>query len=336
MTATVKIYVITYRRPRMLERALRSIVAQTHTDWVAEVLNDDPADNQPAELIGRMGDPRIQLSLPSVHRGGTGNFNQAFRAVPQPFASILEDDNWWEPGFLSTMLEALNANPSCVLACGNERLWREESDESATDTGRTIWERRDGVQLYEASASGKCGPARLANSSLLYRTERACEWRTPDDDMPLDFTEHVRERIVPHPILLVRKPLVNFTITLVSHRSQESESSRKWETALIGSVFVLIPKTRRRELAAAVWKQTRANTPLFATALLTAGWLLPEATELWQQGSLPEKLRFFFNILRRPGMLSASRDAISPTSPSWQFLMKGWFAEALARGHIPV
>jgi len=56
MIAMVRVYVVTYRRPHLLERALRSLLAQSCTAWVAEVLNDDPADARVAELIARLGD----------------------------------------------------------------------------------------------------------------------------------------------------------------------------------------------------------------------------------------------------------------------------------------
>jgi hypothetical protein len=35
MTGLVRIYVVTYRRPHLLERALRSLLAQTCSAWVA-------------------------------------------------------------------------------------------------------------------------------------------------------------------------------------------------------------------------------------------------------------------------------------------------------------
>ena len=43
MTA-IRVYLLTCRRPELLRRALRSLVAQTFTDWVCEVHNDAPDD----------------------------------------------------------------------------------------------------------------------------------------------------------------------------------------------------------------------------------------------------------------------------------------------------
>lgn len=49
--AKVKVFVPTFRRPDMLARALSSLEAQTYRDWVAEVHNDDPYDNQPQAIV---------------------------------------------------------------------------------------------------------------------------------------------------------------------------------------------------------------------------------------------------------------------------------------------
>src|ERR1700739_258820 len=40
--AQVRVFVPTYRRPKLLPRALDSLLAQTFTEWECEVHNDDP------------------------------------------------------------------------------------------------------------------------------------------------------------------------------------------------------------------------------------------------------------------------------------------------------
>jgi len=45
--ATIRVFVPTHRRARMLERALASLRAQTFRDWVCEVHNDAPDDDAP-------------------------------------------------------------------------------------------------------------------------------------------------------------------------------------------------------------------------------------------------------------------------------------------------
>jgi Glycosyl transferase family 2 len=329
MTAAVRVYVVTYHRPHLLERALRSLIAQTHNGWVAEVLNDDPDDERVAALVARLGDPRIRLSTPTRHRGGTGNFNHAFRTVAEPFASILEDDNWWEPEFLAAMLDALARHPEAALACGNERIWRERPDATWLDTGATVWPTDRGEELFAWNALDKCGSARLCNSSLLFRTAGAERWETPAE-IPIEVTEHFRERVVPHPFLQVFRPLVNYAETLVSHRSRDPGVWGAYQVLLVGSVFALAKPDHRQPLARSLWRRARETEPPFAATLLATGWLVPEAQELWRQGRAWEKLGFLAARLRHPRGTLAYRAVLAEHRREWGWLLRGPFADYMA------
>jgi hypothetical protein len=57
--ALVRVYLFYYRRPQTVERALRSLLAQTMADWVCEFHNDDPSDDGPRQILDAIGDPRM-------------------------------------------------------------------------------------------------------------------------------------------------------------------------------------------------------------------------------------------------------------------------------------
>jgi glycosyltransferase involved in cell wall biosynthesis len=114
--AVVRVFLCTYRRPVLLERAVESLRRQTMTDWMCELHNDDPTDVAPAALVERLGDPRIRLVTHSQNYGATKTLNLPFSSsIEEPFVSLLEDDNWWEPGFLERMLGALNRRPDVTV-----------------------------------------------------------------------------------------------------------------------------------------------------------------------------------------------------------------------------
>jgi hypothetical protein len=318
--ALVRIHVVTYRRPHLLKRALTSLIRQSERSWIAEVLNDDPEDHRVKTIIGEIGDPRIEMSDPCIKRGGTGNFNHAFRPLAEPFASILEDDNWWEPGFLSSMREALGQHPEAQIAVGNEKLWFERKDGSWEDSGRTIWPETDGVRLFPWRMEDKLGSAKLCNSSMLWRTTNAAEWRTPDT-IPIDVTEHFRERAVPHPVLLVQSPLVNYAVTLNSYR--DNSHATQWgmyQVMLIGSGFVNMNATDRLHCAHTLWKRARGGERVLATTLITTGLGTPAARALWRISTLRERCRWLLTFVRRfPQMRSALQSTRKP-SAAWFFL----------------
>jgi glycosyltransferase involved in cell wall biosynthesis len=328
MTAQIRVYVVTYRRPHLLERALQSLLAQTNSAWVAEVLNDDPEDLRVAELVARIADPRITISLPARHRGGTGNFNHAFRTVAEPFAAILEDDNWWEPEFLSVMMDALARNPDISLACGNERLWREQPDGTWRDSGRTIWPVTGGETRFGWNILDKCGGAKICNSSMIFRTALSEAWQTPAS-IPIDVTEHFRERVVPHPILLVMSPLVNYGDTLITHRSKARSVWASYQILLVGSVFALIAPDRRAGLADDLWQKAHKQLPLLSSALTTAGAFVPEARELWRRAGILDRAAFCLRALRRPLSTLTLYRVRTRHQAEWEWLQKGAFADFL-------
>lgn len=319
----IRVHVVTYRRPQLLARALDSLLRQTESSWVAEVINDDPDDESVEELICRIGDPRLELSRPCVKRGGTGSFNHAFRRLEEPFAALVEDDNWWEPDFLENMIRALQQTTEAQIAVANERVWIERPDGSWENTRSTVWPEREGLSLFEWQIEDKLGSAKICNSSMLWRTANAHEWKTPDS-IPIDVTEHFRERVLPHPVLLVHKPLVNYAVTLRTHR--ENGRSSKWglyQVMLIGSGFARMDAAQRADCAELLWNRARTSAPPLKTSLITTGLAIPAARVLWARSTLTERCRWLMTLVKRFPQVRIALNAAS--FPEWTFLMNRAF-----------
>ncbi|MBK9990052.1 MAG: glycosyltransferase [Verrucomicrobia bacterium] len=325
MSAAIRIYVVTFRRPILLRRALKSLIAQTFRDWVAEVVNDDPADTQPSAIIAEFHDPRIQLSTSTVKRGGTGNFNYAFRSVQEPFASILEDDNWWEPSFLERMQAELLAHSNVSFACANECIWEETAQGVWSNTSQTIWPASDSVRLAPRSIEAALQRPLLCNSALLFRTQKSEAWQTPAS-IPIDVTEHFRERVVPHPLLLLHQPLVNYGKTLSSHRQKGNAIWGQYSVLIIGSVFTNLAPHLHTELAQQTLKRVRGLSKWEITAFLSAGLFIPEARALWRMATKREKIRHVFTLARHPVLSAALSRARQDHAAAWAFLKQGDFA----------
>lgn len=319
----VRIHVITYRRVHLLSRALKSIQNQTHQNWIAEVINDDPTDHSVKELIDSLNDERIFLSEPLVKRGGTGNFNYCFRSIEEPFASILEDDNWFEPMFLSVMLAELKKHENIAMAVGNETIWAELPNNQWENTKRTIWEQQNGSSIFEYRLFDKCGRAKVCNSSMLWRTANAEQWQTPKE-IPIDVTEHFRERVIPHPLLLVHQPLVNFAQTMQTYRGNNGDQWNIYQTLLVASIFEVISKVERKELAQQLWLEARTHNKLFSTTLLNAALACKNAGILFTMARPAELFRFLLTIARRPKTAMKCAKAIQQHKNSWDFLLKAF------------
>lgn len=112
MTANDKtpceIRVPTYRRPRLLERALRSVAAQTHTHWQCVVFDDCPEGSARA-IVNAMQDARFHYRNNQPFLRAIGNIDQCFRNQPfvaGDYACVVEDDNYLLPDHLATQLSA--------------------------------------------------------------------------------------------------------------------------------------------------------------------------------------------------------------------------------------
>jgi Glycosyl transferase family 2 len=305
-TPLVAIYVVTYRRPHLLRRALGSLLTQTFGDWVAHVINDDPSDERVHSLIRDLDDPRISLFEPGKRRGGAANFNLAFQERACEFGSILEDDNWWEPGFLESMLAALRSQLEIEIACGNERIYREQPDGQWTDTGSIIWPDCQDA-FYSTDIETACGSAKLCNSALLFRTRRSHAWRTPDD-LPIDVTEHFRERVLPQPIRLVGAPLVNYGETMVTNRRTGGTLWADYQCLLIGSCFASTPPRLREQLACRLWTAVTDRRSPRATGFLMTALAFPEARVLWRTSSIVHRSLAVATAVRRlPNVLQIAQ-----------------------------
>ncbi|MFA6286229.1 MAG: glycosyltransferase [Opitutaceae bacterium] len=298
--AVVRIFLVTYRRNRLLQRSLESLLAQTFTDWVCELHNDDPADPFPAELVARAGDPRITIHPHSTNWGAPKTFNHVFAGGPEPYASLLEDDNWWEPGFLASTLAAIESHPAASLVWANMHIWREETDGGWTDTRQTIWSTADAdaqPRPFRWPEAIQAFDGLHSNGAMVFRP-RAFHPMSVPPDTPLAIIEPVRERAATGELLLLPTPLANFALTLETARSK---SRVRWlQSQLLNSTSFFEAVAVDDTSLAMIWARLRAQTPrntnllfLTAIALRRPRLLKPARPSDW--------LRFLLNFGRHPG-----------------------------------
>lgn len=296
--ARIRVFLLTFRRPLLLPRALDSLRRQTFSDWVCEVHNGDPEDPSPGILLGKVADSRFRLVTPPRRTGPVEAFNLAHRPAPEPYQSILEDDNWWEPGFLETMLAALEAHPGIELAWSNMRVWQELPANGWRDTGNLVWSLPsdtppvafDWPQLIHFS------DFLYSNGAMLLRSSSARRLLMPDD-IPVDMIEHVRERQMRFPILLVPAPLANFSLTLRTFRSGDHLGWGRSQALLGASFLATVPMTPAARRA--LWKHRRSTRPRSTNGLIFAG-LLQLDFRFLRCATPVDWAHFLKGFLRRP------------------------------------
>lgn len=109
--------ITTYDRVDMLIDAINSVLDQTFTDYEVIVSNDNPARTLTSETIG-IHDPRVVFVNQARNLGEFYNMDYLLKASRGVYFTWLADDDYYAPGFLQNVYEALQANadaPSCVL-----------------------------------------------------------------------------------------------------------------------------------------------------------------------------------------------------------------------------
>ena len=99
----ISIVMPTYNRARMIEGAIKSVLAQTHTKWELIVANDGSTDDTKNVVGAYLSDSRIRY-LELDHAGVSAARNAGLKAAAGSIVAYLDSDNVWQPHFLRTML----------------------------------------------------------------------------------------------------------------------------------------------------------------------------------------------------------------------------------------
>jgi glycosyltransferase involved in cell wall biosynthesis len=319
--ACLRVFLLTYRRPHLLRRALGSLLRQTMTDWVCELHNDAPDDDSPRAVLGELAprDPRIAYHRHDHNWGAVASFNHAFAGGPEPYASILEDDNWWEADFLIRTLDALERHPAAALAWTNLRLWREETDGSWTDTGRHVWRAAPGAapRYFERPVALQAVNALHSNGAMVYRVALSTRALVPPQT-PFDIIEPVRERLLSGGLVLVPDALANFALARSSARS--ADPGRWLQSQLLVIASFSLRARLNSAAAAALWRAQRGLRPRSTDGLLLAGLCGAAPRSLLRHSRLGDWLHFLPRALRHPGALCLGLRFRRDHAELWQVL----------------
>jgi len=337
--AVCRVYLCTYRRNHLLPRALESLLAQTVDDWVCELHNDDPEDSFPRELVERTGDPRVTIFDHPVNLGAMRSFNLVYRPTAEPFVSLLEDDNWWEPDFLEQMLAAMDLHPESDVAWSNMRIWQEEADGTWTDLGRTTWPSGDeeSPRTFDWPDPRQVRASLHSNGALLIRSQDAERYVLPDVT-PFQAVELFRERSFRYPLLFVPRPLVNYALTRDTARDREGAGT--WD-----DVQTLAAASFAKHVAAddatwrRIWHESRCMRPKHSITLLLASMQDPDCRFLRQHAKAGDWLALAWHCLKHPRRAWRSAHVATNHPELWEFLDRETAArtrEGQRRGPVEV
>lgn len=125
----VSIVLPTYNGSRYLEKAVRSCLDQTHSDWEL-VIVDDASTDATADLLEEIAgwDPRIRTTRHETNRKLPAALNTGFALTKGEFVSWTSDDNRYRKNAISTMFEFLKSNPETDIVYSDYTMINEKDD----------------------------------------------------------------------------------------------------------------------------------------------------------------------------------------------------------------
>ena len=123
-----------YNNERTLDRAVRSLLAQTFRDFVL-VMSDDGSSDGTRAIARKFAesDDRVSFVEQSVNLN-YGNFRYLLHAAETELFVFAAGDDWWEPAFLEACVSLLDSNANAVCAVSRTRFFPSEG-ESYVATG---------------------------------------------------------------------------------------------------------------------------------------------------------------------------------------------------------
>jgi hypothetical protein len=139
----VSVVIATYDRPAYLRSAIASVANGEYRN-VEIIVADDLASEVNREIAAEFGDPRIIYRRNETRLRIAANHIQAFRKQASgEFIAVLNDDDEWEPAFLSKLVPHMLDNPDVVLAFSDHYIIDEHGriDLAATERNTHRWRR---------------------------------------------------------------------------------------------------------------------------------------------------------------------------------------------------
>jgi len=199
----------TYRRPKMLGRAIRSVLSQTYPHFQVCVY-DNASGDETASVVTEIAktDARIKYHCHTENIGVLKNWLYGMEHVETPFFSFLSDDDILLPEFYQTAMEGFENFPDAIFSAG--------ATIQMTNKGKiigvplSVWQ-RDGYYIPPDGLWEMLEKGQPAWTGILFRKKVMEKFGVLDQSLSwgsdFDFQLRIAARF---PIVVSRKPCAIF------------------------------------------------------------------------------------------------------------------------------
>jgi len=181
--ARISVLLPVYNASRYLERAVRSLFAQTFSDFEILALNDASTDDS-LTILNRLAqsDARLKV-IDAPKRGMSGQLNEGLKLAQSEFIARMDSDDVASPDRLSKQVEALDARTDVGLIAGAYELIDDRDRPIAA-----LKQPKDHDALVEIMLTGRnpiCHPLVMYRKSVIDRVGGYDASMYPSDDLDL-------------------------------------------------------------------------------------------------------------------------------------------------------
>lgn len=114
----VSVIMPTYQRGWIIERAIKSVLNQTYSNFELLVIDNGSTDDT-LNKLKQFSDPRLKL-LTESNRGASNARNHGLKLAKGELIAYLDTDNTWAPEYLEAMVEGMDNQ--AVMAYSGQNL----------------------------------------------------------------------------------------------------------------------------------------------------------------------------------------------------------------------
>jgi len=224
MAPDITAVIPTYRRPKLLRRAVRSVLNQAAVSLMVRVFDNASGDDTGAVMADLAnGESRLNYHCHQQNLGSAANFEYGLRSVDTPFFSLLSDDDYLLPDFYRQALDDLAKYPDAMFwagltlnvdECG--KVWDARVDR---------WS-RDGLYAPPEGLMAMMNGLAPAWTGIVFRREILDSIGFPDKEAlgPSDL-DFLLKAAASFPFVLRKHPSAVFTLNATSFSATQPLSS---------------------------------------------------------------------------------------------------------------
>ena len=113
----ISVVIPLYNKEKQIANTLRSVFAQTYTDYEIIVVNDGSTDNSVA-VVESLNDPLIRL-IHQKNAGVSAARNRGIEEARGEYIALLDGDDEWKPKYLETIFNLIKKYHECDVFATN-------------------------------------------------------------------------------------------------------------------------------------------------------------------------------------------------------------------------